>query len=156
MSGRRPLPTALKILRGNPGNRKLNRAEPKPDTRIPVCPRHLKGEARSEWRRTSRELHRLGLLTTIDRAALAAYCQVWARWVKAECEVERIGEVVKAPETGYPIQNPFLSVANAALKQMRAYLVEFGMTPSSRSRLTVAPEAGQDPAETFLFGRERA
>ena len=32
----------------------------------------------------SRELYNLGLLSKIDQAVLAAYCQCYARWVKAE------------------------------------------------------------------------
>lgn len=155
-TGRRPLPTALKVLRGNPGKRALNAAEPKPATKIPPCPKHLQGEARAEWRRMSRELHRLGLLTVIDRAALAVYCQLWARWVKAETTVARLGEVVKAPESDYPMQNPYLSIANVALKQMKSYLVEFGMTPAARTRLVVPEPAERDTTEEQLFGRRRA
>lgn len=132
--GRRPLPSRVKEMRGNPGHRPLNDAEPTLPPDMPPCPRHLSREARHEWRRMSRQLHEAGILTKIDRTALAAYCQLYARWVKAEQEVERLGEVVKAP-TGYPIQNPYLSVANTALKLMHGYLVEFGMTPSARSRV---------------------
>ena len=35
MRGRKPVPTALKKLRGNPGKRPLNDAEPKPDVVVP-------------------------------------------------------------------------------------------------------------------------
>lgn len=154
-AGRRPLPTALKVLRGNPGKRAINHAEPKPEAKIPTCPPHLSDEAKKEWRWISKELHALGLLTTIDRSALAAYCQVWARWIKAELQVAEVGEIVKAPHTGFPIQNPYLPVANAALKQMKAYLIEFGMTPSSRSKLAIDTSPAAPSDEEFLFGRSR-
>jgi P27 family predicted phage terminase small subunit len=100
----------------------------------------------------SRSLFDLGLLTRIDRTALAAYCQLWARWVKAEGEVERLGEVVKAPQTGYPMQNPYLGIANTALKLMHNYLVEFGMTPSSRSRVKAKTPKGQADDRRRKFG----
>ena len=32
--------------------------------------------------------------------------------------------------SAYPMQNPYLAIANTAIKQMKAFLVEFGMTPS--------------------------
>ena len=98
----------------------------------------------------SRELVSLGLMTKIDRAALAAYCQAWARWIQAEEEIRKSSCIVKSP-SGYPIQNPWLAVANTALKQMRAFLTEFGMTPSSRSRVTVSKPEKKDPFELFLL-----
>lgn len=140
MPGRRPKPTALKVLEGNAGKRKLNSDEPKP-AGIPTCPSHLSKEARKEWKRISKELVTCGLLTSVDRAALAAYCSAYARWVDAESKVQQHGLVVKSP-SGFPIQNPYVGIANTALDHMRKFLIEFGMTPASRSRLqiTVTPE----------------
>lgn len=65
-------PTALKILQGNPGHQKLPRNEPKPTADFPTRPGWLEPEAKREWMRVCGELHRLGLLTVVDRAALAA------------------------------------------------------------------------------------
>ena len=141
MGGRKPKPTALKELAGNPGKRALNRREPKPANGLPTCPRHLTGEARRESRRGAGELARMGVVTVVDRAALAAYCQAWARWVEAEGEVARLGTIVKTAG-GNLIQNPYLAVANRALEQMTRLAGEFGMTPSSRSR--VQAQAGEE------------
>jgi P27 family predicted phage terminase small subunit len=108
--------------------------------RLPACPPHLRGEARKEWRRIGRKLLACGLLTEIDGAALALYCQAWARWIEAEGNLVRYGTVIKAP-SGYPIASPYLSIANTAMAQMTRLLVEFGMSPSSRSRVAVVPPA---------------
>lgn len=156
MRGRRPLPSALKMARGNPGKRPPNEDEPTPSVELPPCPRHLNQRARREWRRMSRELFDLGLLTAIDRTALAAYCQLYARWVKAEEKVEEVGEVVKAPATGYPIQNPYLGIANTALKLMHSYLVEFGMTPSARSRVKAKKPLSPADEKRRKFGLIRS
>jgi P27 family predicted phage terminase small subunit len=150
MRGRKPKPTRLKILYGNPGRRPLNHNEPTPGVATPRCPAHLCDEAKAEWKRISRELHALGLLARIDRAALAAYCQAWARWVKAEGLLKHTGEVLKSQETGAFYQNPYLSVANRALEQMHRFLTEFGMTPSSRSRIHVTPQHATDELGAFL------
>lgn len=154
MRGRRPLPTAMKVLRGNPGKRPLNAAEPVVPAKVPLCPAHLDAEAKREWRRVVRELKRAGLLTSIDRAALAAYCQVWSRWVTAEIKVREAGTVVRSPK-GFPMLNPYLSVANRAMGQMRAFLTEFGMTPSSRSRVHADGSTVPDEMEEFFFGDRR-
>jgi len=120
------------------GKRALNDSEPRPVATLPRCPSHLQGEARAEWRRVARGLHDAGLLTQIDRAALAIYCQAWARWVKAEGQIQRHGEVVKSA-AGNVMQNPYLSIANRAMKQMQLMARELGMTPSARSQIKVQP-----------------
>lgn len=132
--GRKPLPSAVKKLRGNPGRRKLPTNEPKPADKIPVCPSHLSGEAMAEWNRIVPELRACGLLTIVDRAALAAYCQVWAHWVEAEVLLRESTPVIKT-QNGSVMQNPYLGIANRSLGLMHKYLTEFGMTPSSRARV---------------------
>ena len=97
MSGRKPKPTKLKLITGNPGKRLLYEREPEPKPGIPECPSHLDEEARAEWGRIAPELATMGVLARIDRAALAAYCQAWSRWVKAEGEIRKHDLVVKAP-----------------------------------------------------------
>jgi P27 family predicted phage terminase small subunit len=133
-AGRKPLPSQFHIIRGNPGHRPINKMEPKPKPEIPTCPRQIQGEARKEWRRIVKELHAIGLVSRLDRTALAAYCDAYSRWIEGMTQVAKYGMVVKAP-SGYPIVSPYLSIINAALAQMKAFLVEFGMTPSSRSRI---------------------
>ena len=49
MAGRKPKPTSLKVLEGNPGKRQLNPNEPKPDASVPKCPAWLSKEAKREW-----------------------------------------------------------------------------------------------------------
>lgn len=148
MAGRKPKPTSLKLLDGNPGHRAINRNEPKFGG-VPTCPKHLSKVAKAEWKRVSGELIAQGLLTTVDRAALAAYASCWSRWIVAEENIEKFGLVIKSPKSGYPIQNPYLGVANTALDQMRKFLIEFGMTPSARSRIHASGDGGSNPGDAF-------
>ena len=145
----RPVPSTLKRLRGNPGKRPLNENEPKPEGAIPPCPRELSKVAKREWRRISRELYALGLLTRLDRAALAAYCQGWSTWLTAIQKVRVHGLIVRSP-SGYPMQSPYLAIANQAQKQFRAFMVELGMTPSARANLDPQAPAPADELEEFL------
>ena len=82
--GPKPTPTALRRLQGNPGKRGYNHAEPQPPEGVPDCPAHLNAAARDEWDRLALVLHDMGVVTAVDRAALAAYCQCYGRWVEAE------------------------------------------------------------------------
>jgi P27 family predicted phage terminase small subunit len=152
MQGRKPLPSNVVRLRGNPGKRRLNDAEPRPAVRVPACPACLGDEARKEWLRLSKELASLGLLTGLDRGMLAAYCQAHALWVEAVSSIERYGTMVKSPN-GYPMQSPYVAVANRQVDIMVRIAAEFGMTPSSRTRIRVGDKPPQDPFETFLQHR---
>ena len=69
--GRKPKPTALKMLEGNPGGRPLNTKEPKPEKKAPRCPSWLEDEAKKEWKRMAKVLENMGLLTEMDMAAFA-------------------------------------------------------------------------------------
>ncbi len=129
-------PSNVHLLNGNPGKRKINKSEPQPKKKLPSCPAHLSGPAKTEWKRISKELYVLGLLTNIDRAALAAYCQAWGRWVTSENNIKKKGVVLKGAKGGY-YQNPHLSIANRAIDLMYKFLTEFGMTPSARTKIEV-------------------
>jgi P27 family predicted phage terminase small subunit len=152
MAGRRPTPTAIKALNGNRGKRALNRNEPK-FTGTPDCPPHLNKVAKDEWERISVELSAAGVLTNVDRAALAAYCAAYSRWVEAEKAIKKDGAVTVSPK-GYQMQSPWVGIANTSLAMMHKYLVEFGATPSSRSRIHVANDnsGSGDAFEEFMKG----
>jgi len=147
MKGRKPKPTKLKMLAGNPGKRRLNEHEPRPRRCIPRRPDHLCGEAEKEWRRVTQELEELGLLSALDRAPLAAYCLAWGRWVEAERKVAELGPVLKAEATGGLYQNPWLAVANKAHEQMLKAAALFGMDPSNRGRIQALPPDEPKDAE---------
>ena len=153
MAGRRPKPTNLKVLEGNPGKRRLNEDEPQPEAELPTRPGWLAPEAKREWTRVSGELHRLGLLTRVDRAALAAYCQAWARFVEAQRVLDEKGMTFET-NNGYVSQRPEVTISNKMWQVIKSYLIEFGLTPASRSRLQVKSEKDEaDPFEAFLSRR---
>lgn len=148
-AGRPRKPTNLKLLEGNPGKRPLPKNEPRPKPVAPKCPTHLSAQAKREWKRISVDLETLGLLTQIDMAALAAYCMAYGRWVESENMIRKHGMLVKSPN-GYPMQSPYLAIANKAVEQMKGFLTEFGMTPSSRSRLSINDKGQEDEFDRLL------
>jgi P27 family predicted phage terminase small subunit len=152
VKGRKPIPTALKVLRGNPGKRALP-PEPTLPPASPSLPRELAGDpvARAEWKRLEPMLRDAKVLTDGDRAALIAVCQQWSRYVDASAHVRLEGLVQKAPESGYPMANPYLPIANKALALCVRLWVELGLTPSARTRVGLVHDGG--PAaelEAFL------
>ena len=77
--GRKPTPTAIKELEGNPGKRPLNTKEPKPVKKAPSCPSGWNRKPKKEWRRLAKQMEQIGILTEVDMAAFAGYCQAYAR-----------------------------------------------------------------------------
>jgi P27 family predicted phage terminase small subunit len=149
MPGPAPKPTALRELAGNPGHRPLNKREPRFAAGVPTRPEWLLPEAKREWARIVPELLRLQLLAMVDRAALANYCQWWARYVEAEKILSAQGLTILCP-SGYMQQRPEVAIAQKAAQLMKAFLVEFGLTPASRSRVSVPEPKQEDEFSKFL------
>lgn len=154
MAGRKPKPTAVKKLEGNPGKRKLNKKEPVPAKGMPECPDWLLPEAKAEWERLCVQLSEMGVLTEIDMAAFAAYCQSYARWKEAQEHIDEEGSTF-ATDKGYQQQTPWVGIANTNQKLMLSAAAEFGLTPSARSRIMAASGAikdDEDEMEALLGG----
>jgi len=146
VGGRKPVPTALKIVRGNPGRRPIQKDEFRPAWGKISCPKHLRPEARKEFRRL---LKALGvMLTPVDRTVLSILCTSWARHVDAESRIAEGGEVVLT-KSGNEIQSPWLGISNRAAVLHAKLCAEFGLTPSSRTRIHTGAGAvlPQQPAE---------
>lgn len=167
MRGRKPKPSNVHELHGNPGHRPRNLSEPRPLPKPPPCPMELDTVARREWRRVVKELKPLGLLSQLDRSTLAAYCQAWSRWLVLERALRQVvegkpddqgrssdGVIVRTP-AGYRMVHPLFGAVRRASDHLRACAVEFGMTPSARSRIEVGPLPIQDELGEFIARGKR-
>jgi P27 family predicted phage terminase small subunit len=151
--GPKTIPTRLKVVAGTARKHRLNENEPRPDPARPDAPGHLSRAARSEWDRVIEETVNLGIMTNLDRGALAAYAQAYGRWVAAETALARMAErdsvtegLIIRTKAGNAIQNPLVGAANKAMADMVRYAAEFGLTPSSRTRVaSVSPLSPENP-----------
>lgn len=152
--GRKPTPTHIKELKGNPGKRALNAAEPVPPKGKPTCPKHIAGEGKKEWGRITKLLDEMGLLSKAEGPALALYCQMYERWVEAESSVKKFGMIIPVGENGALQLSPYVSIANQAMSQMQKLLCEFGLTPSSRSRVKLPPAKKESKFDSFMAAKK--
>lgn len=172
-----PKPAALKVLEGNPGKRSLNLADGiNPRVEIPSAPKHLGQEARKEWKRITPLLEELGLISGLDRAALALYCQAVGRL--SELEIAFNGKVALAVATGmsypdavffasysttpsgYQQQSVIVQLISQHRLQVHRHLMHFGLSPAARGRVQpsnyVQPTLpGIDPAPNMPQGFAR-
>lgn len=152
MPGRKPKPTALKILEGNPGRRPLNTAEPSPGKGMPTCPAWLLPEAKREWRRLAKKMNQMGVLSEVDRAAFAAYCQSYARWKEAQEHLTEEGSCYES-DKGIRRPSPWVAISNTEQRLMINAASEFGLTPAARSKIVAAnaePGKQLDEMEALL------
>ena len=131
------------------GSHNVNPNEPTVSPDLPDCPATVKGDARKEWMRLVPELHRAGLLTRVDGVAFAAYCKIYVQWVATEKELVGQDRILMRP-VGTPMINPLITLSHKLLDQLLRYLQEFGMTPSSRSRIKVGSPKQDDELSEFL------
>jgi P27 family predicted phage terminase small subunit len=152
----RTIPTQLKLLRGNPGKRPLRTDEPQPEiaANVPEPPPFLTGYAADEWWTIAPELHRLGLLTIIDVAPLAAYCHAYGQWRMAAESLARMqnndplmnGMIIKT-KYGDAAQNPLVYVVRKAAADMVRYAGEFGLSPAARTRINAGVQGEQSQSK---------
>lgn len=143
MRGRKPTPTPLRVLKGNPQHRPLNAEEPKPKPVAPRCPAWLTAVAKRHWRELAPELETIGVLTTIDVGAFAGLCESWAQYREASEFLHKHGAVYRSP-AGYLVQVPQVAIARAALSAYMRGCAEFGLTAASRTRVKVRQDSEDD------------
>lgn len=155
MAGRPPKPTHLKILQGNPGKRPFNQDEPKPKSGIPAMPKWLKSYpiAVKEWKRESRELNDMGVMTTAD-------CGTLAMRVFLAAEIQRLAAEIKVE--GYTISGEEGEKRNSKVSDLKTFISEYrafgnllGLDPSSRVKLRAAPKKEKSSLEKFMEQKKR-
>lgn len=137
--GRRPKPTHLKLVAGNPGRRALNDNEPEPEGDLVQPPAWFTDKQKDAWRYAIEHAPR-GLLKHIDSDLLSIWVCAKVLHQEANEKVSRHGMIVKAPNTGVPMQNPYLAIVNKQSAIMMKAAAELGFTPSSRSQIAVTPK----------------
>ena len=168
MPSPRPKPTALKLISGNPGKRKINKAEPKPARSIPSCPAHLSDSGKVAWGRLCVLLDRMGVLTEADSLALERLCDCYTEILECRALIERDGRTYSSVTTRTTSEdgeettveevksllkaNPAVAMMADADRRFKSYLVEFGLTPAARSKVHATPDddTKKDPLAEFF------
>lgn len=153
--GRKPEPTSLKILRGNPGCRPINAAEPKPPADGIAMPPHLGEVAAARWQELLPMLQAVRVMTRADVEALARYCDTYEWWLAVRVKLKKEGDTYPIlndkGEIKYIAQRPEVSIAHKLAQQLRQLEADFGLSPAARVSLKVEPDAKQESTiEKFL------
>jgi len=128
-SGRRPTPTALKVLRGTLRRDRMNPHEPKPPSGPVVKPSKLTRHAAQVWDRLEPLCLSMKTLTAADAAAFAVLCELQALFEQVTAESPAAADVEAQ-------RRAVRDIAGA----LRPYFALFGLEPTSRARLRVPPD----------------
>jgi P27 family predicted phage terminase small subunit len=139
MRGRKPKPTWLKLVAGNPGKRPLNVDEPQPSSDLKDPPDWFTNSQRAEWDAVIASAPP-GLLKQIDASIVTVYAVAADLHREASQKVLKYGTTIKTPITGSPMQSPYVSIMNKQAQIMMRAAIELGFSPSSRSRIRVVRE----------------
>jgi P27 family predicted phage terminase small subunit len=153
--GPKPTPTKLKILRGNPGCRPLNKSEPEPPVGGIAMPPHLGDVATARWRQLLPMLQAVKVMTTADVEALARYCDTYEWWLATRQKLKQEGDTYPIlndkGEVKYIAQRPEVSIAHKLAVQLRQLEQDFGLNPSARTSLHVEEEKPADEEDARMF-----
>jgi len=149
--GRKPKPTALKRLQGNPGRRPLPEDEPQPNelTAMPRAPDFLDKEGRKFWKQIGSELIDCGILTKLDLSMFGMLCYAYESWIETHCRLEESGLIYTTP-SGIERPHPLWKIGIDEGDRFLRLAKEFGLTPSSRSGLRVVPKSKPDALDNLF------
>lgn len=146
MRGRKPKPSHLKSLTGNPGKRALNRHEPKPQGDLVEAPDWMTESQKAGWN-CAVEAAPLGLLKQLDAGMLAIWVIAEDLHREAARKIAEFGLLTKGSKADV-VQTPYLRILNKQAAIMVKAASELGFSPASRSRISVG-DNGNEADDTF-------
>lgn len=157
--GPKPQPSVIKLARGNPGKKKVNKNEPLPTCDNIEPPDYLQGKSLEKWHELKRHLTKMGVMTDADVETLARYCTMYEQWIKYLDQVRRGLDVLVIRDDSGKVKYMQSTPAAVRLDKLAVSMLrieqEFGLTPSARSGLSVK-ETNQDdknPLKKYLGRR---
>jgi P27 family predicted phage terminase small subunit len=167
--GPAPEPSIIKYIRGNPGKRSLNGSEPTPEEiaeNFPP-PSYLSGDGLEKWNSVIPILISMRVMTEADTETIGRYCAIWAEWKKNYEMVKKNGDVLtiweadpndptgKKQRVKYMQPTPYATQMKSLATVLLRIEQEFGLTPSSRSQVSIHGRTEDDPLASFVKERGR-
>lgn len=155
--GRKPTPSHLKVVRGTNRADRMNDAEPNPRRARPSAPEHMSARGREAWDYVVDILDRMGVLTEADALAVELLCEARADWLSARDAIEAAGGETYESVNGVTGQrlvkaHPAVAMRSDAARRLQSLLAEFGMSPSSRTKVRAEERDEKDDPAARYFG----
>jgi len=155
-SGRPAKPAVVHLIKGNPSKKDAAAllrevAQPVIPVEAPPMPDWLDEDAVTEWNRVVPDLIKLGLISVLDRQALAQYCEAvsdYRRWTLLIQEKNASlsspgGGDVQTYRTGARDLSVWRRLRNDAERRADAAGAKFGFSPMARRALKAQAPQGE-------------
>ena len=145
MAGRKPLPMAVKQIKGTVQKCRTNPREPKPAGTLCTPPEYMSEVAKEAWNYAVANSPP-GLLSALDGAILERWANCSGLYREALSKINRAGVsgmIIKTP-SGILRRSPLMDVIRDLALEMKGYEAEMGFTPASRSRISTPADTPRD------------
>ena len=145
MAGRKPLPLAIKQIKGTVQKCRTNPHEPRPTTALCTPPEYMSDAAKEAWNYAVANSPP-GLLSALDGAVLERWSNCSGLYREALAKINRAGVsgmIIKTP-SGILRRSPLMDVIRELAMEMKVYETEMGFTPAARSRISAPSDAPRD------------
>lgn len=140
MAGRRPTPTDLKVITGNPGKRPLNKKEPKAKEGYPAIPKHFNKQTKEVFLWVCDMVNDMGLLTITDGIAIGQLAKCYIEILECDKIIEKYGQIQEVLSTQGELvlkSNPAVAQRADADRRLKGWMIEYGLTKASSSKVSV-------------------
>ena len=149
-------PSSLRVLRGSPGKRPVNKNEPLGTRGVPKCPAWLTAPARKAWKEMGALLDGMRVINLEDKVALELLCHTYSIWLRANKVINRRGKEggltykCKTEHGERFLARPEVAIEADSWRRIKSMLGEFGLTPAARTKVKASPGAKDGPLNEFM------
>ena len=150
-------PSHLHVVEGTARKSRMNKNEPKLATKRPKMPSGMSAKAKKTFGDVCDLLEQMGILTIADGMALELLCEAYAEWKDFSDMVQAEGGVYRsagANGTELVKAHPAVAMRADAWKRVKSMMSEYGLTASSRTKVSAEQPASSDPLDEYLNRRK--
>lgn len=158
MAGRKRIPDRLKVVAGTDRPDRINPATPVPMEALPEAPDWLSQRAAEIFDQIVVIIADMGIASATDTAMLAmaasrleeveictALIEDGGRTFVSSTEYDEEGRIVKQQIKGHPV----VAQRSEAMRHAQSLLVEFGLSPAARSKVSANKRNEENPFKAF-------
>lgn len=149
MKGRKAIPSAMKVLRGTDQPVRMPEQENAPARveKLPPAPKWFSALAKKIYKTKGQELINQNVIATVDLDMFLLYCNEYAAYIESSEELRKWKMTDNLGEDAMKRYKRLVQINKQAWERSKSIAIEFGFTPSARSR--VSPLKGEKQLSEF-------